>query len=180
MTRFGRNWMCLVVWLEERHAANVHRANPWPTTSGAVTTKGAKMSERVKEARCHYCGHALTLTKVGMFPLHHPYGSICCEGSGKDPRTASKAPSSDSQPPAADSGTELRPCDSVACMVAAAKRDTVIWKLNATILERDATLVDLQLAAQKALKDAAHEIAGLRQERDEALATIARMWVRMP
>jgi len=43
-------------------------------------------------------------------------------------------------------------------MVAAAKRDTVIWKLNATILERDATLVDLQLAAQKALKDAAHEI----------------------
>ena len=41
-------------------------------------------------ACCHYCGHALTLTKVGMFPRHHPWGSIACEGSGKDPRTASK------------------------------------------------------------------------------------------
>jgi hypothetical protein len=25
-----------------------------------------------------------------MFPRHHPWGSIACEGSGKDPRTASK------------------------------------------------------------------------------------------
>jgi len=41
-------------------------------------------------ACCDYCGHALVLTRVGMFPRHHPYGSIACEGSDKDPRTASK------------------------------------------------------------------------------------------
>ena len=36
----------LVVWFETRHAANVAKANPWPTGSGAITTrtKGATMT----------------------------------------------------------------------------------------------------------------------------------------
>ena len=55
--------------------------------------------------RCSYCGHIRTLDKGGMMCPHHYLGSAVCEGSGK-------APSSPAETTGADSGPELRPCDS--------------------------------------------------------------------
>ena len=124
-----------------RHAANVARANPWPT-AGAVTTRkvggypsGNKTAAEMKPLPANIT----TRTKGATMPMFSDW-----------PTMPSKAPRSDSKPLAAS----VRP--------------------DAHDAFTEAAIVRVQLAY------ALDTIIRLTKERDEALATIARMRTGRP
>ncbi len=178
----------LVVWFEARHAANVARANPWPTTSGAVTTKGAKMT---KADRLAYLMNEQTLVKVTnpAYPLDPWVGTII--GLTENPslildqhgsfrvtlpqafvvepaKMARKAPSSDPQPLTA-SERPLAPEGSNGLTSSPEDYMGVIQAKDATI----ARLTEERHAMKVTIFEQAADLG-------EALATIARMRTGRP
>ena len=161
--------------LLRRHERNC----PWPTTSGAVTTrgprvrkwqieengsmteitKGAKMALTARDmsgsAYCIDCGVRAVHERGPGSPLVIRHISDC-------PTWAPNPPSSDSQPLAADSGTELRPCDSVA-----------------PTTEDVANLMERQLAVLRERDAARVERDDLRTRLAERDASIVRLMRRI-
>ena len=97
-----------------------------------------------------------------------------------------KAPSNDPQPLAADSGTELRPCDFTGHMALTAEvarlrrwgedAHHAIWRLNATIAERDAKICRYLAAWDRTMDDldrARIDLRGSTLARDDLRTRLA-------
>ena len=133
------------------------RACPWPTGVGAITTKGG------------YAAGGVVNTDRPM-QTNFPLANVT--------RTKGATMARDERV----GGTELRPCDLEALdglidverlQNVANVLGKVITAYTADINEARSTLVDRQLAAQKALRDATHEVAALRLERDDLHTRLA-------